>query len=852
MNRFSWPCLSILFSFPSFLPAQDPLKTLFEAKVGTSLCFEVSFSRKVKGPELFFSFARPEEDRFRISFRFKDVNFGLRWSPSELRLVFPRKARILLARGPGGEKDSLNPHGFGQRLFGSPVPKGGGFLGILAKAWLAAQDKIRVRERLSPFRFDWEPKGASVEIVDRTLLEKTLFRGLRRGLGLYLPGFSPPKRRLPEKSLPHGCLFYFKGRRVVLLSGSPEEIGQAHGKLLGPLIESTIDSYVHLVGAVETLRSGHFFPGEMTKALRILRPHIPLRQKRELRALASALPGIPEREIWLANLLPEYFHCSGFALFGKATQGGVLLHGRVLDYMTAIGLQDAACLFVVQPEDGYAFANVGYAGFVGSVTGMNRAGLSLGEMGGGGRGKWNGVPMASLMRKALETCGSLDEVQALFRKGPRTCEYYYVFADAKGPAAVGVAATPEKIEFIQAGKGHPLLGKGIPDVVVLSAGGRLKALRARIKRGYGSFTPETALRLMDRPVAMQSNLHNALMVPGQGVLYVANASKTRPAAETSYVRFDLTALARKAAGLEKGVLRARGSVLPPKGVSAAVAARARCFLPAGRPFRVRMTAPTAGMDCDALLLFPSALSTTGLPNDEVVLEWYRPPPKRDSHKALLALHILAGRMVVARGFARAARSRGHHAFVMHMPGYGLRRSQGRRRWKAEHFAERMRQAVMDVHRARIAIEALPDVQKGKVYLQGTSLGGFVATLAAGSGQGFAGHFLMLAGAGLRGILEKGQRDSAKIRRAFAKAGIHGKALERLLDGIDPEGLAPGIDPNKTWLYSARNDQVVPAEFAGLLERRAGLSKSHHLWFPGDHYSAALSIPMVLRHMLERM
>ncbi|HHI81040.1 MAG TPA: hypothetical protein ENK02_13820 [Planctomycetes bacterium] len=834
------------------LRGQDPLAALLRAKVGTRLRFDLFFSAETKKPDLRLSFARPGVERFRLVVRSKEVDFGLRWGPDECRLVFPSKGRVLLARAAVGPGDGLRPRGFGTRLLGRGARGGGGLLLGLARTWLAHQDKIRLRGREGEMDLDWEPEGAETQEVERGRLEKTLFRGLRRGLALYLPGFAGVRLRLPEKSVPHGRLLRKKGRRVVLLSGSPEELGRAHGELLGPLIEETIDSYVHLVGAVETLRSGRFFPAEMDRALEMLRPHIPLRQRRELGALAKALPGIPEREVWLANVLPEYFHCSGFALFGKATNKGVLLHGRVLDYMTAVGLQEAACLFVVQPDDGFAFANVGYAGFVGSVTGMNETGISLGEMGGGGRGQWNGVPMASLMRDALETCGDLKAVRALFARGPRTCQYYYVFADAKGPGAVGVAATPDKIEFIEAGAGHSLLGEGIPEVVALSAGRRLKELRARIRRGYGRFTVESALRLMDRPVAMRSNLHNALMVPGKGLVYVANASRTRPAAENPYVRFDLGALAREARGLEPGVLRVQGRCEPSPRLGPEAQVRARGFLPPGRPFSVRIEPPAKGMDCDALLRFASARSTTGLPNDEVVLEWYRPAPKRDSHQALLALHILAGRMVVARGFARAARIRGHHGFVMHMPGYGLRRGPGGRRWRPARFAQRMRQAVLDTHRARLAIEALPAIKKGKVFLQGTSQGGFVAALTAGSGEGFAGHFLMLTGAGLSGILEKGSRDSAKIRRAFARAGIQGEALHHLLEGIDPGRLASGIDPKKTWLYSARNDQVVPPPFARLLQKRASLPRDHHLWFPGDHYSAALSLPLVLNHLFHHM
>ena len=49
---------------------------------------------------------------------------------------------------------------------------------------------------------------------------------------------------------------------------------------------------------------------------------------------------------------------------------------------------------------------------------------------------------------------------------------------------------------------------------------------------------------MSRPVAMESNLHNVLFVPADGIFYVANASHTKPAAERPYVKFNLPDLLR--------------------------------------------------------------------------------------------------------------------------------------------------------------------------------------------------------------------------------------------------------------------------------------------------------------------
>jgi hypothetical protein len=386
---------------------------------------------------------------------------------------------------------------------------------------------------------DW--KGFNVVSIERSELERQLVRGVRRATEVLAPGpvlTSPPQS---GRRVDHGELRWVDGHRVVLVEGTPEQIGAAHGELLKEESMRCMDSVLYSFGTAQTIINGRWFRHDLEQAYARLAPHIPEDHKRETRALAASLhldPALVE----VVNVFPEMFHCSGFAVFGSATQGGKLYHGRVLDYMTTIGLQDAATTFIVAPQGKIAFANVGYGGFIGSVSGMNTKAISLGEMGGRGEGKWDGVPMATLMRRALEECSTLDEVIQLWKSNPRTCEYYYVFADGKTNRAVGVAALPESVEFINPGESHPRLGDGIRDSVVLSAGSRLEELRRRVINLHGKIDAQAAQGLMCRPVAMQSNLHNVLFVPADGVLYVANADHKQPAADRPYVRLDLNEL----------------------------------------------------------------------------------------------------------------------------------------------------------------------------------------------------------------------------------------------------------------------------------------------------------------------
>ncbi|NQV28273.1 MAG: peptidase C45 acyl-coenzyme A:6-aminopenicillanic acid acyl-transferase [Rhodopirellula sp.] len=390
-----------------------------------------------------------------------------------------------------------------------------------------------------PDAVDW-PDMKVVEI-DREELERQLVRGVRRASEILAP--SPLLTNPPQstRKVANGELRWIDGQRVALLHGSPEEVGHAHGELLKVEAGRCIDSVLYTFGTAQTIRTGRWFRSDLEAAYQRLSPHIPDRHKRETRAMAAALDLDPEL-VEALNVFPELFHCSGFAVFGKATVGGKLYHGRVLDYMTTIGLQDSATTFIVNVDGQIPFANVGYAGFIGSVSGMNAKAISLGEMGGRGEGQWDGVPMATLMRRALEECSTLEEVMALWKNNPRTCEYYYVFADGKTNRAVGVSALPDSIEFILPGQTHPRLGDGIEDAVVLSAGSRLEKLRERVTQKHGQIDAEVGKWLMSRPVAMKSNLHNVLFVPADGILYVANADHKHPAAERPYAKLDLRKL----------------------------------------------------------------------------------------------------------------------------------------------------------------------------------------------------------------------------------------------------------------------------------------------------------------------
>ena len=390
----------------------------------------------------------------------------------------------------------------------------------------------------------WKPKAGPKDKVDK-VANAHLVKFLEVALGSLgskiptLPGVTGEKKLIASSGA--GRLEDHDGTRVLFLAGTPEEMGQQHGTLLKPEIKRLVDRVLYGVGVGSSFVKEKWFFGEIEQAQKRLQPFIDLRYTREADALAQAA-GLEREEVRLANVFPELFHCSGFALQGKATVGGVTYHGRVLDYMRGVGLEENAVVIVSKPDQGNAWVNVSYAGMIGSVTAMNEKQISIGEMGGRGEGNWDGKPMTYLMREVMERANTLDEAVAIMKKGPRTCEYYYVIADAKTKQSVGIKATPDIFEVIKPGEAHPQLSEKIDDAVLMSAGDRYTELVKRVRGNHGKFTADSARELMTRPVCMKSNLHSVLFCPDTLDFWVANADSANVASETRYTKYNLKEL----------------------------------------------------------------------------------------------------------------------------------------------------------------------------------------------------------------------------------------------------------------------------------------------------------------------
>jgi len=269
-------------------------------------------------------------------------------------------------------------------------------------------------------------------------------------------------------------------------------------------------------------------------------------------------------------------------------------------------------------------------------------------------------------------------------------------------------------------------------------------------------------------------------------------------------------------------------------------------------FEVRCEAADAERG-DMLIRFNSPVDTGSPENDNVSMEWYvaRDKMRRPiTARAVVVVHESGRGMTVGRIFARGLNAQGLHAFLIHLPGYGNRKSE--KSGRVEFILSGMKQAIADVRRARDAVASLPLVQSDVVGVQGTSLGGFVTSTVAGLDHGYDRVFVLLAGGNLSAVVQSGNRDAAKVRAQLEAIGITGDKINELSRPIEPLRLAHRIDGDQLWLYSGKYDDVVPPSSSFALAKAARLPEGHHVEMLADHYSGVVYLPMVIQEIYRKM
>ena len=199
----------------------------------------------------------------------------------------------------------------------------------------------------------------------------------------------------------------------------------------------------------------------------------------ELHGLADA-SGADFQTLARIHLIGELTQgdCSMVGAWGKATAGGKALALRALDWDTDGPFKLLPSVTVYHPDAsrgglGHAFANVGFVGWIGSLTGMSSAQLSIHEIGVSfpdathfGSETFAGVPFVFLLRDILQFDRTYTDTVARITAANRTCDLILGVGDGKdGGAFRGFAYSGSMVEVYDDTNLEPF--NNTPDTVSL-------------------------------------------------------------------------------------------------------------------------------------------------------------------------------------------------------------------------------------------------------------------------------------------------------------------------------------------------------------------------------------------------
>jgi len=277
----------------------------------------------------------------------------------------------------------------------------------------------------------------------------------------------------------------------------------------------------------------------------------------EMRGISDAT-GVDYSTIVQIHMFPELVKagCSMFGAGKTATPDGSLFQLRALDWDVSGPLQKYPLVTIYHPDDGHPFANVGWTGWVASITGMSSVQMAMSEKVTDyefGETSRIGIPFNFLMRDILQFDYNLDAAITRMSNARRTCAIWLGCGDGKpdvnrmnifeySASNLVVIDSDTKIPYPSNSSKytHPL----IKDVVYW--GVNQQCYSALLQEQRGKITPQVTIKNIIS-VSETGNLHAAIYDLTNMFMWVANAradgeSGPLNAFQRPFVQFNMTDL----------------------------------------------------------------------------------------------------------------------------------------------------------------------------------------------------------------------------------------------------------------------------------------------------------------------
>ena len=335
---------------------------------------------------------------------------------------------------------------------------------------------------------------------------------------------------------------------ILNVKGIPYDMGYQNGSLLKDSIQKEIQYRIQ-----EVINMGYNYT-YLFECAKTMEPHIPLEYIKEMEGLAAGA-NMDYNDVLVYHVIadtlfydPGWTGCSGFAVFGNATVDGHLYHGRSFDSPFPVTNNESIGLITVyEPENGNAFVNVGWFGFVGVLTGMNKEGITLQQNSVGTDDKTlDGMPISFMLREVLQYSNNLTEAIDIICQTDRTVGWNIILGDGKNLNAAAVEISDNYCQVYWAGDPTEDIGPyySIPNAVRRTNSyvnpeygcNRYETLSQLILDNYGNITAEMSIEFLRTfRVAVPKNQQSVVFDATNLELWVADASFGTPAYNNTFV-----------------------------------------------------------------------------------------------------------------------------------------------------------------------------------------------------------------------------------------------------------------------------------------------------------------------------
>lgn len=252
----------------------------------------------------------------------------------------------------------------------------------------------------------------------------------------------------PDAQHGKGKLTHVQGVPVVVLRGSPTEIGEQFGVLA-----------VKNAPGLDELQANFLKDAKIDKRFDLikalagqLKPGFPLDHLTEIEAMARASDRALDLAVFANTVydISSGMGCSTIVVEKDRSVTGSPLFGRNFDWYPSRGIAEHTLMAVFHPLGKRSFATITISPIAGCISGMNDAGLActlnevhIGETKDHAAFNWSGTPMMLAFRRVLEECGSVAEAEKLLRSMKRTTAACLTICDADGGAVFEI--TPQTL-----------------------------------------------------------------------------------------------------------------------------------------------------------------------------------------------------------------------------------------------------------------------------------------------------------------------------------------------------------------------------------------------------------------------